>query len=93
MPDFEKRPDVVSYIVFESSLARAERSIKRLWIALIIAIIAIFAVNGCWLWYLNQYDFASTSYEYEQDGEGLNIIGDKNGVNFNEPTNENYTPN
>jgi hypothetical protein len=31
-----------------------------------------------WLDYLNEYDFAD--YEYTQDGEGLNIIGDGNGV-------------
>lgn len=39
-----------------------------------------------WLEYLEQYDFES--YEYSQDGQGLNIIGDKNGVGFNVPTHE-----
>lgn len=36
--------------------------------------------NHRWIAYLEQYDFAS--YEYSQDGEGLNILGDRNGVNY-----------
>lgn len=36
-----------------------------------------------WLTYLEQYDFAA--YDYTQDGEGVNIIGNKNGVEYNVP--------
>ena len=43
----------------------------------------IFASNFMWLAYINQYDFESYSYEYQQDGRGLNIIGNGNGVNTN----------
>lgn len=40
--------------------------------------------NQAWLDYLSQYDYVSESYE--QDGAGLNIIGDRNGVmNYNGP--------
>ncbi len=60
----------VPYIVYESSLARAERHIKRLWIALVIAIIVIFATNIAWLYYESQFETVS----YSQDGEGLNNI-------------------
>jgi hypothetical protein len=74
----EKSTESVPYIVYESCMARAERHIKRLWIALIVAITTIFACNAIWIWYINQYDF--TSYEYQQDGHGVNIIGDRNGV-------------
>ena len=70
----------ISYIAHESAMARAERHIKRLWIALIVAIILIFASNVIWLAYINQYDFES--YEYSQDGQGLNIIGNENGVEW-----------
>lgn len=65
---------VVSYIVFEGELARAERHIKRLWIALIVAIIALIVCNIGYLWYLNQYDFES--YEIIAEGDGhANYIG------------------
>jgi hypothetical protein len=64
----------VPYIVFEGELARAERHIKRLWIALIVAIVALLACNIAYLWYLNQYDFES--YEITAEGDGhANYIG------------------
>lgn len=73
----------VPYIVYEGTVARHERTIKRLIIALVISIILIFASNAIWLHYIQQYDFQS--YEYSQDGEGVNVLGDGNGVNYNEP--------
>lgn len=75
------KPDNVPFIVFEGEITRQERHIKRLWIALIAAIVAIVLIVGGFLLYLNQYDFAS----YQQDGEGVNIVGDGNGVDFNGP--------
>lgn len=64
----------VPYIIYENSLARAERQIKRLWIVLVIAIIAIVACNVVWMWYINQYDFES--YTISTDGGGdANYIG------------------
>ena len=77
----ENRPESVPYIVHEAEMARQERHIKRLWIALIVAIVACVAITGGFLWYLNQYDFTS----YEQDGQGVNIIGDGNGVDYDGP--------
>lgn len=79
MEQNEHRPDAVPYIVFEGEMARHERYVRRMWIALIIAVLCIALVTGIFVWYLNQYDFCS----YEQDGEGVNIIGDRNGVGFN----------
>jgi len=73
----------VPYIVYESEMSRAERHIKRLWIALIIAVISIVLCNVSWLLYINQYDFED--YEYTQDGMGVNIIGNSNGVDYYEP--------
>lgn len=76
----ENKPDV-PYIVYEGDMAIAERHIKRLWIALIVLIVA-FAISVIgYLWYLSLYDFQS--YEYTQDGEGVNIVGDSNGVDYN----------
>ena len=64
----------ISYIAHESAMARAERHIKRLWIALIVAIVLIFISNIAWLAYINQYDFES--YEISTDGGGnANYIG------------------
>ena len=81
------KPDTVPYIVFEGEIARQERHIKRLWIALIVAIVAMVLIVGGFLLYLNQYDFAS----YQQDGEGVNIVGDGNGVDFDGPARSSET--
>lgn len=74
----EKNPEPVPYIVHESAMARNERTIKRLVIALIVSIILLFSANVAWLWAWMQYDYESTETVYTQDGEGLNIIGDRN---------------
>ena len=82
--DNARKPDSVPFIVHENALMRAERQIKRLWVALVIAIICCALIAGGFLLYLNQYDFSD--YEYTQDGQGVNIIGDGNGVDYNGPT-------
>ena len=78
-------PESVPYIVHESSMARMERQIKRLWIALCIAIAlavaAPLAVHFGWLYYESQFETIGYSYDYQQDGEGTNIIGNGNDVN------------
>lgn len=73
----------VPYIVHEGAMVRNERAIKRLVIALIIAIVLMFGSNALWLYAWLQYDYTSTitTQEYSQDGYGLNIIGNNNGVN------------
>lgn len=73
-----KKSEPVPYIVHESAMARQERHIKRLVIALIVAIALIFASNAAWLYAWCQYDYSGEETVYDQDGEGLNIIGDRN---------------
>ena len=69
----------VPYVVHESAMARQERQIKRLWIALILAISLLFASFGMFAWY--EIQFETISYDYDQDGQGTNIIGNSNEVN------------
>lgn len=76
----QSAPESVPYIVHESSMARMERQIKRLWIALIVCIALIFASNAGWLIYESQYETLEYSYDYQQDGQGTNIIGNGNDV-------------
>lgn len=73
----------VSYLSFESEMARNERHVKRLIIALVISIILIFASNALWLYAWLQYDYSSSESNtttYTQDSNGINIIGDSNDV-------------
>lgn len=78
--DVEKSLDPVPYIVHESVIARFERQAKRLWIALIIAVVMVFTSNAIWLYAWTQYDYSSEEIVCQQDGEGTNIIGDSNEV-------------
>lgn len=72
----------VPYIVYEGTMARMERTIKRLFILLIVTVLIIFISNGIWIWYLNQYEYYIETTSYEQDGSGLNLIGDRNHLNY-----------
>lgn len=70
----------VPFVVHESAMARNERTVKRLVIALIVLALLWFATIGIGVYAWMQYDYSSkeTVTEYKQDGEGLNIIGDRN---------------
>ena len=71
----------VPYLVFEGQMARNERSIKRLVIALIIAVILIFATNMAWLYAWNLYDYSTETVEIDS-GEGIaNYIGNDGEIN------------
>lgn len=63
----------VPYIVYESAMARMERTNKRLWIIVIILIATLIATNVGWIYYESQ--FQTTTIEAEQDGGGVNIVG------------------
>lgn len=85
-------PTSVPYVVYESSMARNERTIKKLIIALIVTILLIFASNGIWLYAWMQYDYSGTYEEViveqdAQDGGDTNYIGNDgeiyNGVSKN----------
>ena len=73
----------VPYIAHESIIAKMERTIRRLFVLLIITVVMIFASNALWLYFWNQYEYedSSETYTYDQDGEGVNIIGPDNEVN------------
>lgn len=60
----------VPYIVYEGMSARNERTIKRLIVALVVAVILIFASNMAWLYYESLYE----TMTYQQDGDGFNNV-------------------
>ena len=48
-------PENVPYIVHESSMARMERQVKRLWITVLVLIVMLVGTNGAWLLYNSQF--------------------------------------
>lgn len=82
----------VSYLIYEATQARNERAVKRLVIALIIAIVLIFASNAIWLYAWLQYDYIGEEITVDsQDGGNANYIGHdgdiNNGTSESETTN------
>ena len=78
----------IPYIVYEQAEVRHERTVKRLIVALIIAIIAIVGSNGAWLYCWMQYDYANavteTSVELESEEGNANYIGNNGVINNGE---------
>lgn len=70
----------ISKLAFESIAVRAERTIKRLWITIIILILALLGTNAGWLWYESQYEYYEITQEATADGSSdinlQNISGD-----------------
>lgn len=90
----EEEKLTVPYIVYESAMARSERHIKRLVIALVISIIMIVASNIAWLYVWNSYEYVGDSSEISVESEGgnANYIGSDgeivNGESNSEKDNE-----
>ena len=65
----------IPYIAFESEMARHERTIKRLLIALAASIFLLFVTNIAWLWFFNQFDFATDTVSQGTEAGDNSYIG------------------
>lgn len=78
----------IPYIVHESAMARNERHIRRLVIALIVAIVMIAITNITWLIVWNSYEYVGES-TVTVEGEGnANYIGDDGDITNGEDNNK-----
>ena len=75
----EKQNVNVPYVVHESAMARSERNSKRMWIVILVLILALIGTNLAWIIYENSFeDYAITEeYDVEQDADGG---GDNNSI-------------
>ena len=67
----------IPYFAHEGMMVRMERTIKRLWIALIIVAAMMFASNAAWLYAWMQYDYVDMdrSIDINADNGTANYIG------------------
>ena len=65
----------VPYIVHEGVMARMERTVRRLWILCLVLVVLLVGSNALWLYHVSQFEEFETTIEAQQDGEGVNIIG------------------
>ena len=69
-------PESVPYIAHESSMARMERQIKRLWIALIVSVVLLFTSSAIFTLAWMQYDYSSEEIVTVDGKDGIaNYIG------------------
>ena len=76
----------IPYFAHEGMLARQDRTIKRLSIALVLSIILIFASNVIWLYAWMQYDYTGEETQIQtvdvDAKEGVaNYIGNNGSIN------------
>lgn len=73
----------VPYIAYEAALARFERTIKRLWITIIILILLLASTNAAWIYYESQFMDETTTIEAEANEGGNAVINGSGAVNIN----------
>lgn len=64
----------VPFIVYEGTIARFERTVRRLIIVLAVTILLLFASNAIWIYEWNQYDYSDVTVD-SQDGGNANYMG------------------
>ena len=83
----QNAPESVPYIVHESSMARMERQIKRLWITILTLIFLLVGSNCVWILYENQFEDIEIVQENE---DGYNsFIGNDGDIAYGETNGEN----
>lgn len=65
----------VPYIVHESTMARLERTIKRLWILCIIIFAAFVFSNVAWIYYENQFEDTVVTQDVSTDTGNAVVTG------------------
>ena len=65
----------VPYIVHEASMARSERTVKRLWATIILLILLLVGSNAAWLFYESQFEDVITTVTQENEDGYNNFIG------------------
>ena len=71
----QNAPESVPYIVHESSMARMERQIKRLWITILVLIFLLVGTNAAWLYYESQWETVYQEVTQEADTGTNNFVG------------------
>lgn len=82
------KPNVRQYDIDLLS-AMAERTIKRLWICVLVLIIALIGTNAGWLYYESQFETITTEVTQENADGYNNYIGNDGDVVNGETDNKN----
>ena len=80
---------VVPYVAHESAMARSERHNKRLWIVILVLIVALLGTNLAWIIYEAQSETVeeSTVVEQENSNGDNNYIGNDGDITYGKTEN------
>ena len=90
-PKYSTEDNNIRFII-ESALAKLEKANTRLWVVVIILIVALLGTNAGWIWYESQFeDIVTTTQTVTQETKdgGDNIVGDFIGGDYNGKTDDN----
>ena len=65
----EQYAEPVPFIVHEGTMARAEITIKRLWITILFLIVLLVGTNAGWIWFESQFQYYQTTQEVTQESD------------------------
>ncbi len=78
----------IDYVAHEADMARMERIIRRLWIALLVVIALCVVSNGVWIWRESQFEDVVTTETVTQEsdakGGGTAIVNNGGDLNYGE---------
>lgn len=78
----ENKPvESVPYLVHEADMARQERTIKRLWILLILVIVLLVGSNCAWIYYESSFEDETVTITQENDSGYNNYVGRDGDIN------------
>ena len=77
----------IDYVAHEADMARMERINKRLWIALIVAILLLTVSNAAWIYYESTFiDEVTVTQESDAKDGGTAIVNNGGDLNYGEGT-------
>lgn len=89
MPDCEsckekqRMIEPIPFIAHESAMARMERTIKRLWILLMILVVLLVGSNVAWIIYESQWEVYETTEVTQENERGVNSYIGNDGDIYN----------
>ena len=78
----------IDYVAHEADMARMERIIRRLWIALLVVIVLFVVSNAFWIWRESQFEDVVTTETVTQESDaqdgGTAIVNNGGDLNYGE---------
>ena len=73
---------MIPYVAHEGAMVRLERTNRRLWIVVIILILALLATNSAWLYYESQMEDVYVTQEAESSDSSTLIMTNGGSVEY-----------